>query len=148
MQESERVFLDILEYLGEVAQLRKRVETKRAELRMLRQMAASTTGASDGVRVVSSGTGDKLADLCGGAVDLEKEIRQIMDQLITAIQDRSRFLGQLKPAEGDILHRRYIREQTLKEIAADTGKSYSSIAKAHSAALAAAQRLLDQRGSE
>ena len=71
-----------------------------------------------------------------------------MDQLITAIQERSRFLGQLKPAEEDILHRRYIREQTLKEIAADTGKSYSSIAKAHSAALAAAQRLLDRMGSE
>lgn len=120
----------------------------RAELRMLRQMSTSCTGATDGVRVVSSGTGDKLADLCGGAVDLEKEIRQIMDQLITAIQERSRFLGRLKPAEGDILHRRYIREQTLKEIAADTGKSYSSIAKAHSAALAAAQRLLDQMGSE
>lgn len=120
----------------------------RAELRILRQMSTSCPGAADGVRVVSSGTGDKLADLCGGAVDLEKEIRQIMDQLITAIQERSRFLGQLKPAEGDILHRRYIREQTLKEIAADTGKSYSSIAKAHSAALAAAQRLLDQMGSE
>lgn len=140
--------MDILDYLGEVGRIRRRITNMRAELRMLRQMSTSCTGATDGVRVVSSGTGDKLADLCGGAVDLEKEIRQIMDQLITAIQERSRFLGRLKPAEGDILHRRYIREQTLKEIAADTGKSYSSIAKAHSAALAAAQRLLDQMGSE
>lgn len=148
MQESDRIFGDILDYLGEVGRIQRQITNMRAELRMLRQMATGTTGAADGVRVVSSGTGDKLADLCGGAVDLEKEIRQIMDQLITAIQERSRFLGQLKPAEGDILHRRYIREQTLKEIAADTGKSYSSIAKAHSAALAAAQRLLDQMGSE
>lgn len=148
MQESDRIFWDILDYLGEVGRIQRQITNMRAELRMLRQMAASTTGAADGVRVVSSGTGDKLADLCGGAVDLEREIRQAMDQLIAAIQERSRFLGQLKPAEGEILHRRYIREQTLKEIAADTGKSYSSIAKAHSAALAAAQRLLDQMGSE
>lgn len=140
--------MDILDYLGEVGRIRRRITNMRAELRMLRQMATGTTGAADGVRGVSSGGGDKLADLCGGAVDLDREIRQIMDQLIAAIQERSRFLGQLKPAEGEILHRRYIQEQTLKEIAADTGKSYSSIAKAHSAALAAAQRLLDQMGSE
>lgn len=140
--------MNILDYLGEVGRIRRQITNMRSELLLLRQMATGTTGAADGVRVVSSGTGDKLADLCGGAVDLEREIRQIMDQLITAIQERSRFLGQLKPAEEDILHRRYIREQTLKEIAADTGKSYSSIAKAHSAALAAAQRLLDRMGSE
>lgn len=140
--------MDILDYLGEVGRIRRQITNMRSELLLLRQMAASTAGAADGVRVVSSGTGDKLSDLCGGAVDLEREIRQAMDQLIAAIQERSRFLGQLKPAEGDILHRRYIREQSLKEIAADTGKSYSSIAKAHSAALAAAQRLLDQMGSE
>lgn len=133
------------EYLEQVKKLNRLIQNKMAEKEQWRSMATSTGTFSDGERVQTSGSQQKMADAVGRYVDLEKEIDRCIDKYVDARQDVIATIEQLPYDEYDVLHKIYIQEIELADIPNICGKSYSWATKVHGWAIQKVQDILDRR---
>ena len=82
-----------------------------------------------------------------GPLELEPPARDPDDPAATAVRERHEALGrllrELDPAGRELIARRYLRRQTLAEIAADTGVPVSTLHSREQALLAALKRKLE-----
>lgn len=109
-------------------------------------MATSTTvSSSEGDRVQSSGSQQKMADAVIKMVEIEEEIDRYIDSLIDAKKEVIRTIEMLPVAEYDILHKVYIQFKAIDEAAEMMGKSYSWGTTVHGRALKHVQDILDER---
>ena len=152
------------DFLEQPKKIDKMIENKLSEKEQWKAIAESTTSHSDGERVQSSGSKQKMADAVGRFIDLEKEVDQCLDDLIDAKKDVISVIEQLKVKEYDILHKMYIgipkllktsegvrkvtEYKTLDEVAWMYGKSRSWAKGNHRSALVNVQRILDKRQNE
>lgn len=124
------------------------IENKMAEVAHWRAMALSTTGASapeTGVRVQSSGSQQRMAEAIERIVDIEKEINADIDHLVDCKQNIINVIEQLNATEYDVLHKVYIQNMPLDEVATAKDKTYSWVTTVHGRALKNVQRILDAR---
>lgn len=131
------------DFLGQLKKLDKLIENKIIEKEQWKSIALGTTANSDGERVQSSGSQQKMADAVDRYIDIEKEIDACIDRLI---ERKMRVIGvieQLDIVEYDLLHKVYVQYITLDEAAARIGKSYSWATSTHGRALANVQKILD-----
>lgn len=113
------------------------------EKRMWKDIALSVTGCTEGERVQSSGSKQKMADAIDTYSDIERDIKQRIDEA-REIQDKIvRKIAQLKKHEYTVLHGVYILGKQYKEIAASEGKSVSWAQSMHGIALKNLQAILD-----
>lgn len=133
------------EYLDQVKKLNRLIENKMAEREQWRSMATSTGTFSNGERVQTSGSQQKMADAVCRYMDLEKEIDSCIDRYVDARQDVIATIEQLPAVEYDLLHKIYIQEIELADIPNICGKSYSWVTKVHGWALKAVQDILDRK---
>lgn len=128
-------------YLQRVKKLDSVIRNKSAELEMWRSVAVGTTGYSDGDRVQSSGSQQKMEDAVVKCVETERLIEEYIRKKSKIIFDIER----LPAEEYDLLHRKYVQYFTLDEIAIINGKSYSWAKSIHGIALKHLQFILDER---
>lgn len=133
------------EFLQQYKKIGRMIENKRAEMEQWQMIATGTTSFSSGERVQSSGSQQKMADAIVRFVDIENEIKNDINKLIDAREDIVNVIQQLKWYEYDLLHKVYIQNYTLAEVAYMNEKSYTSITTAHGRALKSVQRILDER---
>jgi DNA-directed RNA polymerase specialized sigma subunit len=129
-------------YLEQIEKLDRMIKNKLSEVAKWEEVAASITAFSEGERVQSSGSLQKMADALDRCVDLRDEIKNCFAQKDAIIA----VIEQLKPDEYDLLYKVYAQYLTLKEAAYKCGISYSNATTIHGRALKNVQRILDKRG--
>lgn len=133
-------------YLERVELLDTIIENKLIEQRQWKDLALSITANMDGERVQSSGAKSKMADAVNKCIDMEDEIAEFVDKLISEKQNIVRTLEKLySPTEYKILHMRYIQHISLADIAIDLNREYTTITTTHGRALKNVEKLLEKR---
>lgn len=135
--------MDAKKYLQQVSKLNKLIENKMIERAQWKAMATSTGTFSDGERVQSSGNQQKMAEAVGRYVDIEKELDACIDRYIDTKNEVIRTIEQLPAAEYDVLHKIYIQEKSLSDVATIYDRAYSWATMVHGRALKEVQDILD-----
>lgn len=135
------------EYLEQVDKLNAMIENKMAEVKQWRDIALGITSNSEGERVQSSGSKQKMADALDRVVDMQAEINNLIDSLIDLKQEIIRTIELLNATEYDVLHKRYIQGMAFDEVGASKGKSKSWATTVHGRALQSLNKILDERKS-
>ena len=133
------------EYLEQIFKLNVMIENKMVEVKQWRDIALGITSHSEGERVQSSGSQQKMADAINRVIDLQAEINNMIDRLIDLRQEIIKTIELLNATEYDVLHKRYIRDMTFDEIGAARGKSKSWATTVHGRALQNLNKILDER---
>lgn len=140
-------------YLQQIEKIDKLIENKIAESERWKEIAMGSSPFSEGERVQSSGSKQKMADAVARYVDLEAEINAEIDFLVDKKQEIIRMIEKLPAAEYDVLHKRYVMLKDLRDIATDIsdrqGKAYNTayswVTTVHGRAMAHLQKLLNER---
>lgn len=134
------------EYLLQVSKLDKLIQNKLIEKEQWMTMAMSTTASSDGDRVQSSGSQQKMADAVCKYVEIEQQIDKCIDALVDTKQGVIETIERLPAIEYDILHKVYIQYKSLDDVASIYDKTYSWVTTVHGRALKHVQHVLDEKG--
>lgn len=132
------------EYLEQVDKLNAMIQNKMAEVEQWRGVALGITSHSEGERVQSSGSQQKMADAIDRVVDLQAEINSMIDKLIDLRREIIVTIELLNATEYDVLHKRYIQGMTFDEIGAAKHKSTSWATTVHGRALQSLCRILEE----
>lgn len=132
------------EYLEQVDKLNAMIENKMAEVKQWRDVALGITTNTEGERVQSSGSQQKMADAINRVIDLQAEINSMIDRLIDLKQKIIKTIEELNATEYDVLHKRYIQGMTFDEIGAVKNKSKSWATTVHGRALQNLNKILDE----
>lgn len=133
------------EYLQRVRKIDRLVENKIAEAMHWKTVAMGTSTNSEGERVQSSGSKQKMADAVARYVDIESEINAEIDKLADIRREIVLTIEQLPVEEYDLLYQVYVNCKELQDVATDMDKSYSWATTIHGRALAHLQKILDER---
>ena len=134
------------EYLQQIEKLDKLIENKIAEKEHWKSVATSTTTFSEGDRVQSSGSKQKMADAVCRYLQMEEEINAAIDRLIDLRQEVISTIEQLPSVdEYDVLHKVYVQFLTLQEVGSLKDRSYSWATTIHGTGLKHLQTILDER---
>jgi len=138
--------MDAREYLEQVGKIDRLIENKLIEKEQWRSIALGTSASgSDGDRVQSSGSKEKMADAVIKIIEIEEEIDELVDKLVDTKQDVIRTIERLDSISYDILHKRYIQGKDLYEICDLYGRPVPSIKRKQGKALKQVQTLLNER---
>ena len=133
------------EYLEQIPKLNVLIENKMAEVKQWRDVARGITTNTEGERVQSSGSQQKMADAINRVIDLQAEINSMIDRLIDLKQEIIKTIELLNATEYDVLHKRYIQGMTFDEIGAAKHKSKSWATTVHGRALQNLNKILDEQ---
>lgn len=131
------------DYLQQVVKLDRLIQNKMIEKEQWHSIATSTTSHSEGERVQSSGSKQKMADAVCKYVEMENEIDAYIDRLIDMKKKVISNIEHLNAAEYDLLHKVYIQMIPLDQVAILYDKSYSWATAVHGRALKNLQDILD-----
>ena len=137
--------MEAKKFLEQIKKLDCLIENKQIEAYQWKTLAMSTTAKTDGERVQSAGSQQKMADAVSKYVDLEREVNEAIDKLVDAKKDVIEVIEQLNPAEYDVLHKMYIQHIAMENVAIIKGKSYAWVKRMHKRALCHVQEILDER---
>lgn len=133
------------EYMNQISKIDRIIQNKIVEMEHWKAIATSTTVSTEGERVQSSGSKEKMADAVCRYMDMQTEINDDIDRLIDTKQEIISTIEQLNVDEYDVLHKIYVQFKTFQEVAAEKGKSYSWVTSKHGRGLANLQRILEGR---
>lgn len=133
------------EYMNQISKIDRIIQNKIVEMEHWKAIATSTTVSTEGERVQSSGSKEKMADAVCRYMDMQTEINDDIDRLIDTKQEIISTIEQLNVDEYDVLHKIYVQFKTFQEVAAEKGKSYSWVTSKHGRGLANLQRILEVR---
>ena len=133
------------EYIKQYIKQKSIIANCWAEVAHWKDIAHSITGNTEGERVQSSGSKQKMADAVISYSDIEDEIKQRIAKANEIQCEILDTIELLKESEYDVLHKLYIQGKTFKEIAVLKDKSISWVTSMHGNALKNLQRILDNR---
>lgn len=110
-------------------------------------VATGTTVCSEGDRVQSSGSKQKMADAICRYMQMEDEINNAIDRLVGIKQEIIETIERLPINEYDLLHKIYVQGMEIYEAAVEMDKSYRWATSVHGRALANVQKILNERKS-
>lgn len=131
------------EFLKQVKKLDKLIENKLAEVQRWKEIANNTTVNMSGERVQSSGSFDTIEKAICTYIDLEREG---VDVLIAKRKDIISVIERLPPVEYDVLHKIYVQDFTLQEVASLYDRRYEWATTTQGRALQHVQDILNKRG--
>lgn len=135
------------EYLLQIKKLDALIDNKLVEVEHWKAVAAGMTSFSDGERVQSTGSKQKMEDAVARYMDMENEINADIDRLVGIRQDVIQTIEQLPWTEYDVLHKIYVQGLGFWDVADSyrPPKSYTWTTTIHGRALMRLQRILDER---
>jgi hypothetical protein len=132
-------------FLMQIEKLDRMISNKLIEKDQWRLIALGTAAHSDGDRVQSSGSQQRMADAVDRYVDIEREIDAIIDTFVDAKNDVISVIEVLEVNEYDLLHKLYVQRITMQEAADEMQKSYTWATTTHGKALSKVERILEER---
>lgn len=125
-------------YLGEIRILRRRAETLGERLRELRAQATLLSGIDYSKVVVQTSPSDMMAELMGEISVMERRYRDAILDYQRVAEARSQQIYKMgNDRYVEILERRFIRNQSLDQVADLMGYSYDRIRHLYGEALEA-----------
>ncbi len=137
--------MEAKEFLLQLQTLKKRIESKRAEIEQLKSVAYGITPQADGERVQSSGKPDKMATAVVNYTQLETELAQHLAQYCRVMGEVVAVIEQLNEPYYSIIHKRYVRNKPFAEIAAEENYSYQYTTELHRIALKKVQNIINNQ---
>ena len=129
------------QYLNQVRRYDRMISNKLSEIYQLKTLATSISVATDGDRVQSSGSKDRMGNTVARLVDLERETDKLI-QVYT--EKRQVIISQIDSMEDmnfyDVLFHRYIEGKTFEAISEDMHYSWRQVMRIHDDALAAFEK--------
>ena len=136
------------DFLQRFKKLDKLIENKTVEAEQWHAIATNTTSNMSGERVDSSPNPHRTEEAIAKYMDLEAEAKRCVDAFIAAKLDAIRVIEQLSATEYDILHKIYVQDFTLQDVAFKYGRAYTWATTTHGRALAHVQEILNKRKAE
>lgn len=133
------------DYLLQIQKLDKLIENKLQEVAHWKAVATGTTVCSEGDRVQSSGSKQKMADAICRYMQMEDEINAAIDRLVDTKQEIIETIEHLPIDEYDLLHKIYVQKKEMYEAAMEMDRSYRWATSVHGRALANVQKILNER---
>lgn len=121
------------------------IANKLIEIEQWKSIATGTTANSEGERVQSSSSQQKMADAVTKYIDIQSELDADIDRFINTKKEVIRTIEALESTEYDLLHMIYVQFLTFEDVADKYDKSYSWATTVHGRALKQVQRILDER---
>lgn len=137
--------MEAKEFLSQMKKINALIENKLAEVQQLKNLVTNTTGNPSPDKVQTDVNPHRMAATIAKYMDLESEIDADIDRLIDARKDIIRVIEQLSATEYDVLHKLYVQDYTLQDIADKHKRSYSWAAAKHDEAVISVQIILDSR---
>lgn len=135
--------------LSEIKRLDTLIQNKTAEKRkweaITMERATSITASTEGERVQSSGSKQRMADTVDSGIDRVRRIEKRIKELYAEMDAIIAIIDSLPEPESDILHKVYVQYMSLKEVAAVRHESYSTVATNHGIALKMVSDILEKR---
>ena len=133
-------------YLQQLEMIETRIQSVQFDIVQLKELAISITPNYEGERVQSSGNLQKTASAVDRWVDKERELNEIIDELVQKKLEIAGTIEHLKkPKEAGVLHMLYIQKKSFEEIATHYKRSESWAKSMHGVALQSLQKELDAR---
>lgn len=132
------------DFLKQLQKINVIITNKLIEKEQWLDIAAGTTQQIR-ERVQSSGSKQTMADAVINYVTVEEKIDACIKEQMAAKQDILNVIEQLNAIEYDILHKVYVQNITLCDVAIIYDKTYSWITTMHGNALKSVQKILDER---
>lgn len=149
--------MDAYEFLEQPRAIDQMIKNKLEERMMWKVIATGTTAQMGGERVQCSGSKQKMADATVKFMDIERQVDEIIDQLIEAKCNVISVIQQINNTiEYDVLHKLYIgiveedemiKYLTLQNVADMYGMSYNWAKKKKRNGVEKVQRILDRTES-
>lgn len=133
------------DYLKQLEKLDTIIGNKLVEKEQWKAIALGVTAHSDGERVQSSGSKQKMADAVNRCIDIDAEIDRLIDRLVDLKHDVTSVIEQLNATEYDVLHKKYVQHLSYLDIAELKRRDYNWVTTVHGRALKNVQRILDER---
>lgn len=134
--------MDAREYLENYETISYEIGFKESEIERWKGIAQGSTGSSDGERVQSSGTKEKMANAVMTYTDLEREVEGLKE-----VQESiKRNIKKLKGKQYRLIYGHYVMGESIKTIASSLGMSPSWGTTTHARALQSMQKILDAEG--
>ncbi len=134
--------MDAREYLRNYETINYKIGFMRSEIERWKGTAEGSTGNSDGERVQSSGTKEKMANAVVMYSDLEREVECLKAER-EAIKTN---INKLKGKQLYLVYKHYVQGVSIKTIASNLGMSPSWGTTTHARALKSMQKILDAEG--
>ena len=136
------------DFLLQIKKLDKLIENKLVEIQQWKAIATNSTTNMSGERVESSHNPRSKEDAICKYMDLEIEAQKDFERFVKAKNDVISVIEQLNATEYDILHKIYVQDFTLQDVANKYDMSYSWATTTHGIALKHVQRILNEREKE
>lgn len=133
--------MDAKEYLLKITYLDSKIESNKESVKRYKESAENKISNLTPNKVQTSTSKEKMADAVCNYSDLERIIK-VDEEKKQKIIDT---IGQLSPHESTVLHKCYVDNKTLPEIANELSRSYSWVSKKHSSGIRNIQNILDSR---
>ena len=134
--------MDAREYIENYETISYQISLKESEIERWKGTATGSTGSSEGERVQSSVTKEKMANAVVTYTDIEREVEALKEEQ-EAIK---RNIQKLKGKQLYLIYRHYVHGVSIKAIASSLGMSPSWGTTTHARALASMQKILDAEG--
>ena len=147
----------MIEYLLKIDGYNIMIKNRTLQRQQLFDIACSTTTKTKSVlvegelhnmeKVQGSGSNQQMADAINEYVDLENDLYGILD-LVKKRDAIIKNIEKLNITEYDVLHKMYVQNMDLNEVAEVSDKSYSWAASTHGRALKSLQKILEKEGKD
>lgn len=134
------------QYLGQIRSLDIKIRQRKREVEELRLSATCTEStSSQGEKVQTSASGDKLLNAVARYVDLEAETQSMIDDMQ---KKRHKIIAEIQSLEDsryiEILYKRYVEFKSFEFIACEMHYNYTWICELHGKALKAFETSLNK----
>lgn len=133
------------DFLRQIKKLDKLIENKLVEIQQWKDIATNSTTNMSGEGGSSTPNPHKTADAICKYMDLEIEMQKDVDALIKAKKEIIEVIEQLNATHYDVLHKIYVQNFTLQDVASLYQRDYGWATTVQGRALKNVQRILDKR---
>ena len=147
----------MIDYLLRIDGYNIMIKNRNMQRQQMFDIACSTTAKTKSIivdgklhnmeKVKSSGSNQQMADALNEYVDLETDVYGVLD-LIKRRDAIIKNIEKLNITEYDVLHKMYVQNKDLNQVASECGKSYSWAASIHGRALKSLQKILEKEGKD
>lgn len=112
--------MDVIAWLEGIRKLDQLIDAKIAEKERVRELMVNTVGSIDGMPH-APGISDKVGNLTVKLISLEEELNALIDRYVDEKAEVIKAIEKLPEREYGVLHRYYLRNMTLEQVAEDIG---------------------------
>lgn len=132
------------DFLKQIRKIEAMIGDKVDEVEKWKSIAMSITTKTNGERVQSSGSKEKMADAVGSYVDIENEMIAQVAELQKKKLEILSVIDKLEITEYELLREVYVNGKTLEEYAEDIGKTERWAYTVHGIALKNVQKIIER----